>query len=301
MKLYRTKKGNVLETEGKYYRIEQDWDLLINREGLHGYLLWLVAEASGSAEVINVKAGVLTAKVGGVKAEEASLWLKEEILAPIGSQEVWAAGVTYLRSRDARMEESKDSGGADFYDKVYVAERPELFFKSQAHRVAADGEEVYIRRDSGWNVPEPELTLFINSRGQIQGYTIGNDMSSRSIEGENPLYLPQAKVYERSAALGPCLYVPASPIPLTTVIRMFIYRNNRSVYEGEVAISQIKRELTELAEWLYKETDFVYGCFLMTGTCLVPGNDFTLQPGDRVDISIDGIGVLSNVVNYRPL
>jgi 2-dehydro-3-deoxy-D-arabinonate dehydratase len=301
MKLYRTKKGNLLETEGQYYRIEQDWDLLINREGLHGYLLWLAAEAAGSAEVINVKAGVLTAKVTVVTAEEVRVWLKEGVLAPIGSQEVWAAGVTYLRSRDARMEESKDSGGADFYDKVYAAERPELFFKSQAHRVAADGEEVYIRRDSGWNVPEPELTLFINSRGQIQGYTIGNDMSSRSIEGENPLYLPQAKVYERSAALGPCLYVPASPIPLTTMIRMSIYRDNRSVYTGEVAISQIKRKLTELAEWLYKETDFVYGCFLMTGTCLVPGNEFTLAPGDRVDISIDGIGVLSNVVNYKPV
>jgi 2-dehydro-3-deoxy-D-arabinonate dehydratase len=301
MKLYRTKKGNLLETEGQYYRIEQDWDLLINREGLHGYLLWLAAEAAGSAEVINVKAGVLTAKVTVVTAEEVRVWLKEGVLAPIGLQEVWAAGVTYLRSRDARMEESKDSGGADFYDKVYAAERPELFFKSQAHRVAADGEEVYIRRDSGWNVPEPELTLFINSRGQIQGYTIGNDMSSRSIEGENPLYLPQAKVYERSAALGPCLYVPASPIPLTTMIRMSIYRDNRSVYTGEVAISQIKRKLTELAEWLYKETDFVYGCFLMTGTCLVPGNEFTLAPGDRVDISIDGIGVLSNVVNYKPV
>lgn len=288
MKLYRTKKGNVLETGDKYYRIDQDWDVLINRESLHGYLLSLVEEASVPAKGIQVS------------AEEVRVWLKEEVLAPIGSQEVWAAGVTYLRSRDARMEESKESGGADFYDKVYAADRPELFFKSQAHRVAADGEEVYIRRDSAWNVPEPELTLFINSCGQIQAYTIGNDMSSRSIEGENPLYLPQAKVYERSAALGPGLFVPDRPIPLKTVIRMSIYRENKSVYEGEVAISQIKRKLTELAEWLYRESDFVYGCFLMTGTCLVPGNEFTLQPGDEVEISIDGIGVLRNVVHYKP-
>lgn len=288
MKLYRTKKGNLLETEGKYYGIELEWDELVNREGLHAYLLSLVEAEAASA------------RVAVVPAQEAQGWVKDGVLAPIGTQEVWAAGVTYLRSRDARMEESKESGGATFYDKVYEAERPELFFKSQAHRVAAAGQEVYIRRDSGWNVPEPELTLFINSKGQIQGYTIGNDMSSRSIEGENPLYLPQAKVYERSAALGPCLYVPAAPIAATTVIRMSIQRNGVSAYTGEVAISQIKRKLTELAEWLYRETDFIYGCFLMTGTCLVPGNEFTLQPGDRVEIAIDGIGVLTNVVAYKP-
>src|SRR6202012_379421 len=151
MKLYRTKKGNVLETQGKYYRIDQDWDVLINREGLHAYLFSLVP-ASVEAEVINLKAGALTAKVASLTAEEGGRWLKEEVLAPIGSQEVWAAGVTYLRSRDARMEESKESGGASFYDKVYEAERPELFFKSQPHRVAAHGQQVYIRRDSSWNV-----------------------------------------------------------------------------------------------------------------------------------------------------
>jgi len=234
-----------------------------------------------------------------MNAIDAASWM-EEILPPIGSQEVWAAGVTYLRSRDARMEESKDSGGADFYDKVYTAERPELFFKSQPHRVAAHGQPVYIRQDSAWNVPEPELTLFINSKGIIQAYTIGNDMSSRSIEGENPLYLPQAKVYERSAALGPCLYVPETPIALTTVIRMTIVRDGKDVYNGEVPISQIKRSLTELAEWLYRETDFIYGCFLMTGTCLVPPDDFTLQEGDRVDIQIDNIGTLINTVSYKP-
>jgi 2-dehydro-3-deoxy-D-arabinonate dehydratase len=282
MKLYRIRKGSLLGNGEKFWLLEQPWDELINRADLHGHLLGVAVRGK---EVL---------------PGQAASWLEEGILPPIGLQEVWAAGVTYLRSRNARMEESKDSGGADFYDKVYAAERPELFFKSQPHRVAAHGEAVYIRRDSSWNVPEPELTLFINSGGDIQGYTIGNDMSSRSIEGENPLYLPQAKVYERSAALGPCLYVPEQPIAPTTVIRMGIHRGGGSIYNGEVAISQIKRSLTELAEWLYRESDFIYGCFLMTGTCLVPPNDFTLQEGDRVDITIDGIGALSNMVKYKP-
>jgi 2-dehydro-3-deoxy-D-arabinonate dehydratase len=282
MKLYKTKKGNVLEYQKKFWLLEQIWDELINRDDLHEYLAKAVRAA------------------GELSALEAADLLEQDLLAPIGSQEVWAAGVTYLRSRDARMEESKDSGGASFYDKVYEAERPELFFKSQPQRVAAHGEKVYIRRDSSWNVPEPELTLFINSQGLIQAYTIGNDMSSRSIEGENPLYLPQAKVYERSAALGPCLFVPSSPISPNTMIRMTIHRNGDSVYRGEVAISQIKRSLTELAGWLYRESDYIYGCFLMTGTCLVPGNDFTLQEGDNVEISIDGIGTLNNIVSYKP-
>ena len=282
MKLYKTKKGNLLEHQNKFWLLEQTWDELINRDNLHGHL------------AKSIRAG------GELTAPEAADLLEQDLLAPIGSQEVWAAGVTYLRSRDARMEESKDSGGASFYDKVYEAERPELFFKSQPQRVAAHGEKVYIRRDSSWNVPEPELTLFINSQGRIQAYTIGNDMSSRSIEGENPLYLPQAKVYERSAALGPCLFVPSSPISPDTMIRMTIHRDGDSIYRGEVAISQIKRSLTELADWLYRESDYVYGCFLMTGTCLVPGNDFTLQEGDNVEISIDGIGTLTNAVSYKP-
>jgi 2-dehydro-3-deoxy-D-arabinonate dehydratase len=282
MRLYRTKKGNLLENQEKFWLFEKGWDELINRGELYGYLANAVSRNKE------------------ISAMEAAVLMEQDLLAPIGSQEVWAAGVTYLRSRDARMEESKESGGASFYDKVYVAERPELFFKSQPHRVAAHGEKVYIRRDSSWNVPEPELTLFINSRGQIQGYTIGNDMSSRSIEGENPLYLPQAKVYDRSAALGPGLYVPPSPIALTMVIRMAIRRGSEAVYRGEVAISQIKRSLTELAQWLYRESDFPVGCFLMTGTCLVPGNDFTLREGDNVEISIDGIGTLTNSVSYKP-
>jgi 2-dehydro-3-deoxy-D-arabinonate dehydratase len=282
MLLYRTKKGNLLEFEKKFWLFEKGWDDLVNRSDLHGHL---VKAVSRDREL---------------SAMEAAVLLEQDLQAPIGSQEVWAAGVTYLRSRDARMEESKESGGANFYDKVYEAERPELFFKAQPHRVAAHGEKVYIRRDSSWNVPEPELTLFINLRGQIQGYTIGNDMSSRSIEGENPLYLPQAKVYDRSAALGPGLYVPASPITPATVIRMAIRRGAEVAYRGEVAISQIKRSLTELAAWLYRESDFPTGCYLMTGTCLVPGNEFTLREGDNVDISIDGIGTLNNTVSYRP-
>ena len=282
MKLYKTGKGTLLQDGEKFWLPGQPWDELINREGLHAYLLGL---AGHSKEV---------------PSRDAIDLLKEGLLPPTGAQEVWAAGVTYLRSRNARMEESKDSGGADFYDKVYEAERPELFFKSQPHRVAAHGEAVYIRRDSSWNVPEPELTLFINSKGQIQGYTIGNDMSSRSIEGENPLYLPQAKVYERSAALGPCLFVPAEPIAPSTVIHMTIDRQETRVYTGEVPISQIKRSLTELAAWLFREMDFIYGCFLMTGTCLVPPNEFTLQEGDKVEIRIDGIGILCNHIRYKP-
>jgi 2-dehydro-3-deoxy-D-arabinonate dehydratase len=283
MKLYKTKKGNLLEHEGTFWLLELSWDELINRNDLYVYL----------------DKGVVS-RQRQLSAKEAADILQRDLLAPIGTQEVWAAGVTYLRSREARMEESKESGGATFYDKVYDAERPELFFKSHAHRVAATGEPVYIRKDSSWNVPEPELTLFINSACRIQGYTIGNDMSSRSIEGENPLYLPQAKVYERSAALGPGLYVPEQPIPSSTLIRMSITRDGKAVYQGEVAISQIKRSLTDLAAWLYREMDFNQGCFLMTGTCLVPPNDFTLKEKDVVDIRIDGIGLLTNHVAYSP-
>jgi 2-dehydro-3-deoxy-D-arabinonate dehydratase len=197
------------------------------------------------------------------------------------------------------MEESKESGGATFYDKVYVAERPELFFKSLPHRVAGSGQEVYIRKDSKWDVPEPELTLYINSKGNIQAYTVGNDMSSRSIEGENPLYLPQAKTYERSAAIGPCLYIPEQPVSPDTNIHMEISRGNATVFEGTIQISQMKRTLPELAGFLFREMDFPAGAFLMTGTCLVPDNDFTLQKGDTVSITIDHIGTLTNVVRYK--
>ena len=234
-----------------------------------------------------------------INEQESNGLIADYLLAPIGSQELWAAGVTYLKSRDARMEESKDSGGADCYQKVYEAERPELFFKSLPHRVSGHGGKVNIRKDSTWNVPEPELTLFLNSAGTIQGYTIGNDMSSRSIEGENPLYLPQAKMYERSAAIGPCLYIPEKPISPDTMIRLKIKRGNEIMFAAETAISRMKRSLTELAAYLFREFDFATGCFLMTGTCLVPPNDFTLWEKDIVEITIDDIGTLTNIISVK--
>lgn len=216
--------------------------------------------------------------------------------APLQSQEVWAAGVTYFRSMTARKEESKDAGGGTFYDRVYHAERPEIFFKATPHRVSATGEPVKIRRDSKWNVPEPELTLAINSRGRIFGYTIGNDMSSRDIEGENPLYLPQAKVYDRSAALGPALLVTDTPLPPTTEIAIEIRRAGAAVFTGGTTISQIKRTFVSLAEFLFRDNAFPHGCYLMTGTGTVPPDTFTLRSGDEIRITIAPIGTLVNFV-----
>ena len=216
--------------------------------------------------------------------------------APIGTQEVWAAGVTYLRSRTARMEESKDAGGGTFYDKVYHADRPELFFKGTPHRVAGPGTPVRIRRDSKWNVPEPELTLAINSTGRIFGYTVGNDMSSRDIEGENPLYLPQAKVYDRSTGLGPCLLVTDEPLPPTTTIAIEIRRDGAAAFAGSTQISQIKRGFPELAEFLFRDNSFPHGAYLMTGTGIVPPDAFTLRTGDEIRITIEPIGTLVNTV-----
>ena len=214
----------------------------------------------------------------------------------IQSQEVWAAGVTYYRSRTARMEESKDAGGGDFYDRVYDADRPELFMKATAQRVAAPGGGVRIRSDSHWNVPEPELTLAINSSGRIFGFTAGNDMSSRDIEGENPLYLPQAKSYALSAAIGPCLVVTDTLPSPDTEIRLDILRAGRSVFSGETKIDQIKRPLASLADWLYRDNTFPCGAYLMTGTGVVPPDEFTLQPDDEIRITIEPVGTLSNVV-----
>jgi 2-dehydro-3-deoxy-D-arabinonate dehydratase len=281
MHLYKTTEGAVLINGEKSFLLEENWDELINQENLYDKLERLTKK---------------TTPLGGEQSENL---IVHHLLPPIGSQEVWAAGVTYLRSRDARMEEAESAGGSDVYQKVYEAERPELFFKALPHRVAGSGQQVYIRKDSAWNVPEPELTLFINSRGSIQAYTIGNDMSSRSIEGENPLYLPQAKTYEKSAALGPCLFVPPKPVDQATTIRMLIYRNDQIVFEDATPISRMKRSLTELVEFLYRECDFLPGCFLMTGTCLVPPNEFTLQENDKIDIHIDGIGTLTNIVALK--
>lgn len=277
MKLFKTAKGVFLKTDASVYQIESDWDELINRDNLYEHLTTVIA----------------TAKQTNDKNWQADLQ------APVGSQEIWAAGVTYLQSRDARVEESQESGGSDLYKRVYDAERPEIFFKSAPHRVVGHLQDVSIRKDSSWNVPEPELTLFINSQGNIQGYTIGNDMSSRSIEGENALYLPQAKTYDKSAAVGPCLTVLPAPINAETKISIVIKRDGIALYEGTTPLSRMKRTLPELAGFLFRELSFKYGAYLMTGTCLVPPNDFTLQPGDVVDISIDGIGTLSNTVAYN--
>ena len=205
-----------------------------------------------------------------------------EILPPIGTQEVWAAGVTYYRSRSARIEESKDAGGGTFYDRVYNAERPALFFKATARRVVGPGANVRIRSDAKWSVPEPELTLLLNPQGQILGYTVGNDMSSRDIEGENPLYLPQAKVYDGSCALGPCLLLAHEPLPKTTPIRLTIQRNGQTAFSGETTLAELKRDPQELAAYLYRDSTFPAGAYLLTG--------------DLIEITIDGIGTLSNTV-----
>src|SRR5476649_36239 len=218
-----------------------------------------------------------------------------KLLAPVERQEVWAAGVTYLRSKTARMEESDFSATA--YDKVYVAERPEIFFKSMPEKVVATGEAVGIRRDAKWNVPEPELALVMNSRGQIVGQTIGNDMSSRDIEGENLLYLPQAKVYDRSCALGPWIRLGATEAEARGwKIKIEIRRDGQSVFTGETSVNQIKRDFAQLAEFLFRSQQFPHGGILLTGTGIVPPDTFTLWERDAIEIEISGIGLLKNHV-----
>ena len=281
MKLYKTTTGIVLEAARQFYHVPSaDWDALLNQPGLYQTLQVFVQETAPD--------------------ETTRQAVETNLLAPIGSQEVWAAGVTYLRSRDARMEESKqvggDTDGSSFYDRVYDADRPELFFKATPSRVVGPGGTVRIRPDSVWNVPEPELTLFISRAGQIIGYTCGNDMSSRSIEGENPLYLPQAKTYDGSAAIGPCVLLTPEPISPQTEIHLSIVRATETVFSASIAINQMKRSHDELASWLFRSCSFSTGCYLMTGTGIVPPNDFTLQTGDIVSITIDGIGTLTNAV-----
>jgi 2-dehydro-3-deoxy-D-arabinonate dehydratase len=272
MKVYRTTTGAVVESAAGLQALPGfDWTSLFREPAP---LALLQKQLVGAA-----------ALSGGFTA-----------LAPITTQEVWAAGVTYYRSRDARMEESKNAGGGDFYAKVYEAVRPELFFKSPAHRVAGPKTNVRIRKDSKWNVPEPELTLAINAAGKIIGYTIGNDMSSRDIEGENPLYLPQAKSYDQAAGLGPCIYLTDEPLPKTTEIRIIISRAGKEMFNGATTLEQLKRKPTELVEFLYRESSFPDGSFLMTGTGIVPPNEFTLLSGDVIAITIAPIGTLENTV-----
>ncbi len=241
--------------------------------------------------------GTLAAEVFAAGAPVAAAPDGSPLRAPLDSQEIWAAGVTYLRSKTARMAESKDAGGGTFYDKVYEADRPELFFKATPHRVVAPGAAVRIRADSKWNVPEPELTLAINSVGKIFGYTIGNDMSSRDIEGENPLYLPQAKSYHRASAIGPCLVITDTLPASSTVIAIDIRRAEKSVFSGETTVGQIKRPLPSLADWLFRENSFPHGCYLMTGVGVVPPDSFTLQKDDEIRITIEPVGTLVNLVD----
>ena len=218
-----------------------------------------------------------------------------KLLAPVERQEVWAAGVTYLRSKKARMEESNFSATA--YDRVYEADRPELFFKSMPEKVAGPGEEIGIRKDGKWNVPEPELALIINPAGRIAGYTIGNDMSSRDIEGENLLYLPQAKIYKRSCALGPVIVTGVTEGEARTwTIRLEILRGGKAVFEGTTSVGNIRRKFQDLADYLFRSQEFPNGAILLTGTGIVPPDEFTLKPGDQVRIEISGIGILENRV-----
>ena len=277
MKVYNTKSGILVEHELRFYLLDKEnWDEFINDDGI-------IANTQSKLNESN-------------RIKDASSILENELKAPVQSQEIWASGVTYYNSKLGREEESKESGGSSFYAKVYEADRPELFFKATAHRTVGNEGIVRIRKDSTWNVPEPELTLVITSNGKIVGYTIGNDMSSRSIEGENPLYLPQAKTYDGCAALGPCVLLTNEPLPTNTKISLTINRAGKNVFKKNIGIDQIKRKLVDIVEYLYRECTFPNGSLLMTGTGIIPSSDFTLEIGDEVVISIDGIGTLINRV-----
>jgi 2-dehydro-3-deoxy-D-arabinonate dehydratase len=277
MKLHNTSAGILLEQAGHFcLETSLTWDELINHERLHTWLAQRHAQLP--------------------RYEDAGRLLAEALLPPMQGQELWCSGVTYLRSKVERQEEAKEAGGGDFYQRVYEAARPELFFKANLHRVVGHRGKVRIRADSSWNVPEPELTLVINRRGDIVGYTIGNDMSSRSIEGENPLYLPQAKTYDGCAAVGPCVYVTAAPFPTSAVITLVIARGGVTAFSGNIEVNKITRTFEELASYLFRECTFPQGALLMTGTGIVPPAPFTLHSGDEITIAIDNIGTLVNSV-----
>ena len=271
VKLYRTTGRVVVEIDGAVRLLDEDWDTLIVRAGL---LPWLREIAPRLPVVEKIP----------------------EVLPPIQSQEVWAAGVTYFRSRAARIEESQDAGGGTFYDRVYTAARPELFFKSAGWRVRGPEARIRVRRDATWSVPEPELALYVNPTGEIIGYTIGNDVSSRDIEGENPLYLPQAKTYDGACALGPALLLTDELLPAETTIALTITRAGALAFEGATTLAQMRRTPPELVGYLYRETSFPQGCVLLTGTGVIPPDSFTLQSGDVVSITIAPIGILINTV-----
>ena len=269
MRLYRTTEGAVVEHDGVHHAVAGDWDQLLCADDLPARLA-----AALAAPAIALP----------------------PLLAPIGAQEVWAAGVTYWRSRDARMGESQKAGGGSFYDRVYEAERPELFMKATAHRVVGPGGRLRLRRDARWIVPEPELVLVVDPRARIIGYTVGNDLSCRDLEGENPLYLPQAKTFDGCAALGPGLLISDAPLPPETEIHLQIARAGAPVFTGSTTLSQMRRSPGALVGYLYREASFPAGCFLFTGTGIVPPDHFTLAPGDEIRIDIPPIGRLVNTV-----
>ena len=253
----------------------------------------LSAEVASLADIFNTNDPAATAE--SLKTATALPLDAVTLLAPIDHQEVWAAGVTYKRSQTARMEESETS--ASCYDRVYESPRPELFLKATPHRVSGPGQPLRIRQDATWNVPEPEITCVVNARLELVGFTVGNDMSSRDIEGENPLYLPQAKVYRQCAGLGPCVtLIDAMPSRAETMIRLKIERDGVAVFEGETDVDQMARTFEDLIEYLGRDQEFPHGVFLMTGTGVVPDSDFTLAAGDVVHITIDGIGTLTNPI-----
>jgi 2-dehydro-3-deoxy-D-arabinonate dehydratase len=275
MILYRTTAGLFVARAGRFTHLADDWDALFNRRDL---LAHLKARIKGAAWLRRLPRGAA-------------------LLPPIGSQEVWAAGVTYARSRTARMSESKGGGGSSFYDHIYRAERPELFFKATPHRVVGHTGVMHLRRDSHWIVPEPELTLAINKRGRVLGYTVGNDLSCRDLEGENPLYLPQAKTFDGCAALGPGLLVTDRPLPRSTRIALVIRRAGVSLFRGETRLSEMRKTEDTLVKYLFRDNSFPNGCLLLTGTGVVPQDRFCLRRHDEVRITIEPIGTLVNTMD----
>ncbi len=272
LKLHRTADGPVVEADAAFVRLDEEWDALLNRPGLAAHLRAAVS--------------------GGGAARS----LSGPPLAPAVGQEIWGAGVTYDRSRTARLEESQAAGGASFYDRVYDAERPELFFKCAGWRARGPGAAVRIRHDSRWSVPEPELAVCVNARGEIVGYSIGDDLSARDIEAENPLYLPQAKIWDGACALGPALLVAEGPLPPATAVTLRVLRSGAAAFEGSTTLARMKRRLDDLVRYLYLETSFPAGCILFTGTGIVPPTEFSLRPADVIEIDVPPIGTLTNRV-----